>query len=316
MTRSEATEINAVERLVNAGIHQKLPVHAMEVPLETAKKINGVRAVFGEKYPDPVRVVSIGPSIDRLIAEPHLERWRECSIEFCGGTHLATTDIARRFVITQETSLAAGIRRIVAVTGPAALAADGAGKELESRIFRMRGLDGHQLVEEFNDLTRQVESLTIGLVVKERLQRQLDELRGRVKNVQKESQSVMREGVVDQARVLAENIQGRIIVDSLMGADAELLRAAGDVIRSKRPEVACMLFAGDEIESKVSIFAIVPDELIKAGLKAGEWVKNVAPVCGGGGGGRPDMAQAGGKEPDRINDAIKAAKTYAEDMLK
>jgi len=311
----DAKEINAVERLVNAGIHQRLPVHTMEVPLETAKKINGVRAVFGEKYPDPVRVVSIGPSIDRLIAEPTRNRWHECSIEFCGGTHLANTQEARRFVITQETALAAGTRRIVAVTGVAALAAEGAAKELESRLFRAKSMHGDDLVEEVADITRQAETLTIGLVAKQKLLAALAERRDTVKEIQKQSQAQSRQNVVDQARVLAENIRGRIIVDSLIGADAETLRAAGDVIKSRRPDVACMLFAGDEEESKVSILALVPAELIKTGLKAGDWVKVAAQVVGGGGGGKPDMAQAGGKDPAKISDAIDRAKSYAEEML-
>jgi len=308
-------ELNAIERLVNAAIHQNLPVHAMDVPLEQAKKINGVRAVFGEKYPDPVRVVSIGPSIDRLLANPDLPRWRECSIEFCGGTHVNDTGEARRFVIVSEQALAAGVRRIVAMTGPAAMAADGAGKELESRCFRAKSLSGEELVEEVDDISRQLESLTVGLVQRQKIQEQLEALRERGKAVRKESQAAARENAVDQARVLAENIQGRIIVDQLAGGDQETLLSAIDVLKSRRPDAAAMLLSADEDAGKVVIVARVPQELIDQGLKAGDWVREAAKVVGGGGGGRPDMAQAGGKDPGKIDDAIRRAKDVAEESL-
>jgi alanyl-tRNA synthetase len=311
-----AEEINAVERLVNAAIHQNMPVHARDVPLATAMKINGVRAVFGEKYPDPVRVVSIGPSIDRLIAQPDLERWRECSIEFCGGTHLATTNEAKRFVIASEQALAAGVRRIVALTGAAALAADAAGKELEARVFRAKSLDGDAFVEEAADIRRQIDELSIGAVARQKLVREADELQDRARKLRKESQARSRDSVIDQARVLAENVNGRIIVDALLGADGDALMAAADVMKAKRPDAASMLFSANEIESKVFIVAHVPRELIAKGLKAGDWVREAAKVCGGGGGGRPDLAQAGGKDPAKLDDAIRRAKSFAEETLK
>jgi alanyl-tRNA synthetase len=308
-------EVNAVERLVNAAIHQDLPVHALDAPLADALKIVGVRAVFGEKYPDPVRVVSIGPSVDRLLANPQMPRWTECAIEFCGGTHLESTGEARRMVILSEQALSAGIRRITAITGPAALAAEAAGRELAARLYRAISLQGDELVEEVNDISRQIEGLTIGMLTHQRLAEELDKLRGRVREHVKKAQEEQRAGVVDQARVLAENIKGRIIVDRLLGADADGLLAAVDVLRSRRPEVAGMLFSGDEIESKVNIIAVVPRELIAKGLKAGDWVRTVAPIVGGGGGGRPDLAQAGGKDPERIEEAIEKARSYAESLL-
>ena len=115
--------------------------------------------------------------------------------------------------------------------------------------------------------------------------------------------------------MLAENIQGRIIVDQVLGADKETLMTAMDVIKSRRPEVATMLLSANELESKVAIVARVPEDLIAQGLKAGDWVREAAKTCGGGGGGRADMAQAGGKDPDAIPDAIERAKSFAEERL-
>ncbi|MGI9012894.1 MAG: alanine--tRNA ligase [Phycisphaerales bacterium] len=308
-------EVNAVERLVNAGIHQNMPVHAEDVPLNQALAINGVRAVFGEKYPDPVRVVSIGPSVDRLLVNPEWPRWRECSIEFCGGTHLAKTGAARRLVIVSEQALAAGVRRIVAVTGPAALAADAAGKELEARCFRARSLRDDALVNEVNDISHLSAELTIGEVARQRIDAALETLRSSARAAMKASEAGARDVVVDQARVIAENIQGQILIEEIMGGSAESLRAAIDVLRARRPEAAVMLFSGNHEEGKVTIVARVPEELIKKGLKAGDWVREAARHVDGSGGGKPDLAQAGGKNPDAIDTAIEHAKAFAEGVL-
>jgi len=121
--------------------------------------------------------------------------------------------------------------------------------------------------------------------------------------------------VVDQARVLADQSHGEVIVSCLLGADKDTLRAAMDVVRAKQPAAAIMLFAGDEIEQKVSIIANVPQALIPRGLKAGDWVKLAAEICGGSGGGRPDNAQAGGKKPEMISKAIEQAETHAKTLL-
>ncbi|MCA9290529.1 MAG: alanine--tRNA ligase [Phycisphaerales bacterium] len=309
------SEINGVERLVNLAIHQDLGVHARAVPLEHAKAVSGVRAVFGERYPDPVRVVSIGAPVEDLLADPTSERWAEHAIEFCGGTHLASSGEAKKFIIVQETALAAGVRRIFAITGAAALAADAAGKELESRAFHAAQLDDEALVVEFAEITHLVDELTIGAVAKHRVGQLLDKLRERTKRIRKAAAAEARNTVVDQARVLAEGINGRVIVDRILGADKETLRAAMDVIRAKRPDVAAMLLSGDPEESKVAIIAAVPDELVRKGLKAGDWVRQAATICGGGGGGRPEHAEAGGRNIEAIDDAIRAAHDFAENAL-
>ena len=305
-------ELNAVERLTNAAIHQKLPVHIEEVPLDTAMQVTGVRAVFGEKYPDPVRMVSIGPSIGRLLAEPNLPRWKECSIEFCGGTHLENSSEARRFVIVSEQALAAGVRRIVAVTGPAAMAAESAGRDLESRAFKAKSLDGQQLIDEVGEISSLVEELTIGSVSRQKIHHLLDDLRAKAKQARKASQSESRQVVVNQARTIAEQARGNVIVEQIANADKETLRAAMDVIRSKCQDAAVLLMTGDLEESKVAMVASVPEALIKKGLKAGNWVRETAKVVGGGGGGRPDMAEAGGKDPTKIPAAITKAQDFAD----
>ncbi len=308
-------QIEQTERLVNADIQQELEVYDEVVPLAQAKAIASLRAVFGEKYPDPVRVVSIGVPLKEVLADPSNVQWKEFSIELCGGTHLSETGEAKRFIITHEQALAAGVRRIIALTGPAAMAADATGNELQDRAQRASELDDAQLPAEFDEITKLLEQLTIGAVAHNRIEALLEPLKGRMKELRRQARAESRSNIVDQARDIAASAVGSIIVDQVLGADKETLRSALDTVRAKHTSAAVMLFTADEIESKVSIVARVPEALIEKGLKAGDWVREAAKACGGSGGGRADMAQAGGKNPDKIPDAISIAKSYAQKIL-
>ena len=308
-------QIEQTERLVNADIQQELEVYDEVVPLSQAKAIASLRAVFGEKYPDPVRVVSIGVPLKEVLADPSNEQWKEFSIELCGGTHLSETSEAKRFIITHEQALAAGVRRIIALTGTAAMAADAAGNELQDRAQRASELDDAQLPGEFDQITKLLEQLTIGAVAHNRIEALLEPLKGRMKELRRQARAESRSNIVDQARDIAASTTGSVIVELLLGADKETLRTALDTVRAKHTSAAVMLLTADEIESKVSIVARVPEALIEKGLKAGDWVREAAKACGGGGGGRADMAQAGGKNLDKVPDAISIAKSYAQKIL-
>ena len=310
-----AEEVEQAEALVNSAIEDGLAVYEAMVPLEEAMSIHGLRAVFGERYPDPVRVVSIGKPVEELVAQPGNEAWYGYSVELCGGTHLKSSDEAGALVIVQEQALAAGVRRVTALTGAAARAAVIAGRELEARVREAGKLSDAKLVEKFDDLVEEYEHLTMSSAAKHRMGPMLEALRERVKAARKEAQSAARGSVVEQARKIAEESSEEVLVRLLVGADKDTLLPAMDVIRAKRPESAVILFGPDEAAGKVSIAAVVPEGLIKRGLKAGEWVREAAKVCGGGGGGRPDMAQAGGKDPGKVGEAMAAASAFAEGVL-
>jgi alanyl-tRNA synthetase len=218
-------------------------------------------------------------------------------------------------VIIREEALAAGVRRITALTGTAAQAADMAGVELEHRAANAMNLADDLLPAEFDDVVRLSEELTISAVHRHRIAELIERIRGRVKTLRKHAQAATRHTVVDQARALADQQNGRIIVEHLPGADKDSLLAAMDVVRAKRPDAAAMLLSANEIESKVFIVAAVPKAIIDLGLKAGDWVKQAAAICGGSGGGRPDMAQAGGKDPSQVPKAITEARAFAEQKL-
>ncbi|MHC4615599.1 MAG: alanine--tRNA ligase, partial [Planctomycetota bacterium] len=308
-------QIDQTQRRVNQDIEQKAPVFAEVVPLAQARSINGVRAVFGEKYPDPVRVVSIGVRLDEVLTDPADERWRLYSIELCGGTHLSDTSEASHFVIVGEQALAAGVRRITALTGSAALAAEATANGLEQRARAAANLDDDRLSGEVDQLSALLEESTIGTMSRGRITTLVEPLRKRAKKIRKAHQAETRAGLVDEARRIAASADGPIIVQRLPGANPNDLLSAMDAIRSKHPGAAVMLIGADEQAGRVSIVARVPETLVSKGLKAGDWVREAATACGGRGGGRPDMAQAGAKNPQQVPEAIAAAKAFAETAL-
>ena len=135
-------QLAKVEDITNSFIKENYPMYFKEVPLDLAKQINGLRAVFGEVYPDPVRVVSVRFDIEEMLNDPSNPKWQESSIEFCGGTHVAKTGDIKRFIIMEDNSLAKGIRRIVAVTGDEALQAQRAALEYEKTVLDLKALSG------------------------------------------------------------------------------------------------------------------------------------------------------------------------------
>ena len=308
-------DLERIEQDVRKAIADGLVVHTELVPLEEARTINTVRAVFGEQYPDPVRVVSIGPGIPELLARPSDDEWMDRSVEFCGGTHLAETGEAEEFVLLSEQGLAAGIRRITAVTGAEAREARQRAAGLESRIEEAGRLEGDRLAEAVDQLGRSLDSEPIGATDRDRLEALMQPLRAAAKAARKQARSASAGAMVEQARGIAEAATGPAVVERMDGADRDALFAAMDAIRGRNPDTAVLLVSADEEAGKVMIVARVPESLIDRGLKAGDWVRAAAEACGGRGGGRPDSAQAGGKDTSRADDAVEAARSLATRVL-
>ncbi|MDP7008472.1 MAG: alanine--tRNA ligase [Phycisphaerales bacterium] len=304
-------EIELVQQLVNKSINEDALVDAKEVPLDDAMQIKGVRAVFGERYPDPVRVVSIGVPVHELLKNPTNESWYSHSVEFCGGTHLNSCATAGQFVITHEHALASGVRRIVALTGVAAEAAYRAGESILERIFQADALKGDALIHEFSELSQLADELTLAQPTRHLAKKTLATLHEKAKSARKKAASTKKDSVLEQAQTIAGG-EENIVVATIEGGDKDTMLSALDAVRSKKQGGAVMLFTVHQDEGKVTIVAGVDKQLIDQGLKAGDWVREAAQVCGGGGGGRPDTAQAGGKDPEKIPDAMKAAIKFAK----
>ncbi|HEY8665907.1 MAG TPA: alanine--tRNA ligase [Tepidisphaeraceae bacterium] len=314
-------ELARMETLVNQGIEKTLPVYAEVAPQEQALKIHGLRAVFGEKYPPMVRIVSIGAPVSELLKDPANPKWREYSIEFCGGTHLRSSAEAGGFVITGEESVSKGIRRLIALTGDAARQAQKQAAQLDAALAAAEALAEPALPAAIAGLQKHLGQAAIPLRAKRRAQAAIAKLQAKQKAWEKTNKSppagaAAADAVSAAANLLAKSVDlagGKLIVGEIPSASDDQLRSAMDSLKKKAPSHGIMLASGGD--GKVTFVAAVSDDLIARGLKAGDWVRETAKVAGGGGGGRPQMAQAGGKDPSKISEALQTAQAYARRAL-
>jgi alanyl-tRNA synthetase len=280
-------QLAQVERLVNEKIYSDLPVKAEVMPLAEAKKLAGVRAVFGEKYPDPVRVIAIGIDDPKHASAEH-------SIEFCGGTHLRHTGEAGFFKIISEESVSKGVRRITAVTGR------GAVEYVQSMELGMRQIS-HAMSAPIDQVPKRVASLQ-------------EEIRQLKKKLASGAG-----GAFDAKQVADEIVskisgQEKFVAVEVKAMQPDQMLSVIDSVKKRTGTFGVLL--GAVIDEKASFVAAVSDDLIARGLKAGDWVREAAKVAGGGGGGRPQLAQAGGKDPSKIQDALHIARTFAKNVVK
>jgi alanyl-tRNA synthetase len=281
-----ADEIAQIEQIVNEQIALDRAVTPTIMPLAEAKKIPGVRAVFGEKYPDPVRVLLIGPS-DASAVLP------EDSVEFCGGTHVSQTSQIGLFKIVSQEAVGKGVRRVTAVTGR------GAFVHVQS-LSKVLGV----LTDKFrcspDDLPARIESLQDEA---KRLQTQL-----------KKGQSTDLAGAID--KLLAEALEigeAKVIIGELPGATMDAVRQQTDRIISKAG--SCVIVLGWKEDDKVGLRAVVTNDLTKK-LHAGNLIKEVVAVVGGRGGGKADKAEAGGPNVDKLGESLALAKLRVIESLK
>ena len=308
--------IAQVETIVNAQVTAQLDIAAQDAPLESARRVQGVRAVFGERYPDPVRVVSIGAAVGDLLTDPERAGWNELSIEFCGGTHVTNTREIGPFVLQSESALSAGVRRVFALTGEAAANSQRDARALSDRISAAMTLTGNALHTEATEIARLESSLALGASARAALAPRLDSLRDRLKDARRAREGASREGALADARAaIEEHASGADpsapLVIEVTEADSQALLAVIDLARAKAPLAPVLLLSALHDTGKVAIAAACPKAAIDRGLKAGDWVRVAAEACGGKGGGKSDLAQAGGKDPSKIRDAIEAAVSFA-----
>ncbi len=281
-----AKEIAEVEQLVNEQIYFDLPVKPVVMPLVEAKKIAGVRAVFGEKYPDPVRVLLIG-------AEKPEDATTETSVEFCGGTHLTHTGQAGFFKIVGQEGVAKGVRRITAVTGRKAV------ETVQHQAALLDDLSGR--------LNCKPEEMPA------RIQALQDEVKKLQAQVKKGAAGDLA-GAADKLLSAAVEANGtKIIVGEMPAAPAEQMRQQVDRLRQKVG--SCVIVIGWTEEGKVGLLAAATEDLTKKGADAGKLVGAAAAAVGGKGGGRKDWANAGGKDPAKLGEALAAARKLAAEQL-
>ena len=256
-----AEEVTRIEDFVNEVIAHGAPVETQVMPVDEAKA-KGAMALFGEKYGDEVRVVSMG----------------DVSMELCGGTHVGNAAEIGLFFITKESGVSAGVRRIEAVAGRSALAlAKSWRKDLAKISEAVKNRDPMAGIKRLRD--------------------EVSALKDEIKSLQQSSKKELSFDKIGDTEVAVDIVEAGDIKQMI------------DEIKNRKPSVAVMLFQkkGD----KVLLAAGVKD----APVKAGAWIKAIAPMLGGGGGGRDDFAQAGGKDASRLAEAVEAAKAYAQEAL-
>lgn len=314
LTEEQAARVQA---LVQEKIDADLAVHADTVPLDAGKRINGLRAVFGETYPDPVRVVSVGAPIDDLLREPASNTWRAMAIEFCGGTHLKSTGQAEAFILTGEESVSKGVRRLGAITGTPAVEARERATKLFSRLRGAAELPVAHLSAELQEITDDIDGTELPLVARTEMRALIEVLQEKIKEANKARAAAGRDQAVAKAREIAEQTTAQLIVAELpeAGTDRQALFAAMDALRSRHPESGVLLIGVDADDDKIAIVAKVPDSLIKRGLKAGDWVRAASEACGGKGGGKPDSAQGGGTGASKAGLVNEAASDFARSAI-
>ena len=302
----EPEEIARVEALVEERIAAAQGIYDLEVELPRALGIHGIRAVFGEKYPDRVRVVAIGKKVEELLADPANSAWHELSIELCGGTHTADAGALGAFCLVSEEGIQKGVRRAVGITGEAAKKAREQAAQLEKKVDSLDGAGAESLQEGVAELLKQLAELTLPLRERHRLQERIESLQTEIKKLQKEAAREQGASILQRAEELlaAARVEGAttLVVADLPQTPADQLRIASDWLRQKAGSAAILLFStGSE---KVAILAAFTQDLVEKGLDARALLKEAGSQIGGGGGGRADLAQGGGKDASKVPAAI------------
>lgn len=267
-----AKDLKAVEQMVNEQIWKEIPVKTVETDIDSAKEMGAI-ALFSDKYGDKVRVVKIG----------------DYNTEFCGGDHVKNTNELGLFKIVSEGGVGAGVRRIEAVTSS----------------------DAFNFLQDRDDLLNKVATDLKVAQIKE-VPHQVEALQSDLKEAQKQSAALQAKIAAQQANNVFENVQktanGSLIAAEVQVAGMGQLRQLADSWRAK--SLSDVLVLGTANDGKANLLVAVSDDKVKDGLRAGDLIKAIAPAINGGGGGRPNLAQAGGKKPEGIQDALKQAADY------
>jgi alanyl-tRNA synthetase len=281
-------QIKKVETLVREKIAEDEPIVCRTMPRNEAQKL-GAMALFGEKYGSEVRVVAIGTK-----NKSHLDE--AFSKEFCGGTHVERSGSIGGFKITKEESISAGVRRITALTGEKLTEFLEKRSEIIDELCKTLKVPAEEIIDRVEKLMEENKKLT------------------------KQLKSASKKAGVDiiaEAKKLLEKCEKigetSVVVGRLSATSVEQARSAIDMVK-KKAKSAAIVFGFDD-DGKAALLAAVTDDLVKKGLDAADVVKTIAPIIDGGGGGRPQMAQAGGQKPEKINEALDKAKELIKSKL-
>ena len=266
-------EVKRVEEICQETVAQKLSVFAKETPLAVAKAIQGLRAVFDETYPDPVRVVSVGKSIEDLIADPNGPSAFEHSVEFCGGTHLQNSAHMEGFVVLSEEAIAKGVRRIIAVTGAEAAKANKRGDILEKSVQELskcvlnemeknkNAINLQHYNKEIYNLNDSINHSQIAYWRKDKFRVDLDNLKKKLVDLEKANKALLLSQSLEECKEFVQKNPNapRIVREFKVGSEARSLNEILKYLRQHLADASIMLFSIDEVNSKILGLSSVPD---------------------------------------------------------
>lgn len=315
-------QVKSTEQITRDIVRKKQDVHATVSPLAVAKDIQGLRAIFDEVYPDPVRVISIGYSLKDLQEDP--QAGHKTSIEFCGGTHLKNTGDMVDFTIVSEEAISKGIRRIVGITGQDAEKAHKRAEVLEDSLQQLKNaIDVHKnnntlsmkkMTQQIGRMTDEISESIIPAWRKDELREDLKKVKKGLDDADRAAKAARLQRTIEETVEIAKAAQDKSFIVQRVedGCQAKALDATLKQVKTAAPHLAAMLFSVDKDANKVLCLCQVPKDVVASkGLKADEWVKNISGVINGKGGGKPLSAQGSGDNLNDVEKAVEMSKQFA-----
>ncbi|KAH8083821.1 tRNA synthetases class II (A)-domain-containing protein [Cristinia sonorae] len=304
-----------IESMGQDWIKRNVGVFSKELDLRVAQKITGLRAVFGESYPDPVRVVSLEFSIDEIASDIENPKWRNTSVEFCGGTHVAKTGDIKDFIITEESGIAKGIRRIIAVTGHEAAEARRVANGLIGKLDRLDKSSGKDKDTGLKALTVELNQADISTIVK-------SELRDKLAAVRKQFDKEVKEREAAASKTAVANLQQYFSDNSTEEAYCAILDVDGNsktlqavLLQAKKLGKTAYVFSVDAEGGKVAHANCVSEAAKAKGVDGRAWASVVVGILGGKSGGKEDGAQGVSVNVAEVDTALKAAREFLKEKL-
>ena len=311
-------EVEKIEEQCTSYIRQNSTVYAKDVPLATAREINGVRAVFGETYPDPVRVVSVGVPVEDLLADVKKDIWRGVSVEFCGGTHVESTGEIKELVVLEESGIAKGVRRMVAVTGQAAYEAQRKASEYDQELSSLEkmqnGPDREQRQKEMQARFAELDASALEKVV---FKDRLGKVGKDIVDAQKAAQKVENKRVLDMVtKHFTDNKDSKVFVGKIddLSSGSKAVPETIKHVQGKVKDKTIYLIGAVPSEGKVMHGCHVAEDAGKSGASASEWANAVAGAVGGKAGGKGPTSVGNGTNVEKVDEGVKLATEYLEKL--
>ncbi|KIY44323.1 hypothetical protein FISHEDRAFT_77527 [Fistulina hepatica ATCC 64428] len=304
-------DLIAIENKCVDWVKRNVQVFGEDVDLSVARKISGVRAVFGETYPDPVRVVSLEFDMKTVLSDVTAEKWWKTSVEFCGGTHVASTGVIKDIVITEESGIAKGIRRITAVTGHEAAEATRIADSLASKLDQIEGInDDKEKDGMLKAFTVDLGQADISVIKKTRLTERLTATRKAFEKQHRDRENKMSKEAVESLKTYFDALPEAEVFIAAVDVDGNAKSLQNLVSQARKLQKSIYVFSASHDGSKIAHVNYVAPELKGKGVDARKWAAHVSEILGGKAGGKEDSAQGVGTNVDRLFDAQVAAKAF------